>query len=546
MSFAERIAARLAQDPARTIVRVGEEEVTASAMSARVEAARSRLRAAGLARGDRLVVVAPNSLAWIAVDLACLFEGVVTAPIYARASLDEIAAAIEIVEPALTLVESEAMRVALRDRTRAARVELLHDGAATPDRIARAEPREPVPLAPSDPVTIRMTSGTSGEPKGAILTRANVDHMLEQTAARLGELLDGLGAQERIFHYLPFCFAGSWILLETALLRGSCLTLGVDPAKIADDLRAARPHTFLNVPLLLERMRAGIEEKVRARGGVVARLFHGAFAATLRRADRTPRPLDGLVLAAARALVLRPVRAKLGRDLRALICGSAPLARETQLFFEMLGIPVLQVYGLTETTAICTMDRPGRACAGRVGSAIEGVDMRVSASGEILVRGPNVFAGYWRRPDATVAAFEDGYLKTGDTGDVDSEGRWRVTGRVKHVLVLSSGHNVSPEPLEDALRAALPRARHVVVVGHGRPHVGALVAADAPAGEIERALAAANERLPHYQKIRAFSFVRDAAALERECFTANGKLRRDAVARALAAEIDALYTGAPR
>ncbi len=126
------------------------------------------------------------------------------------------------------------------------------------------------------------------------------------------------------------------------------------------------------------------------------------------------------------------------------------------------------------------------------------------------------------------------------------EGRWRITGRVKNVLVLSSGHNVSPEPLEEALRAALPRARHVVVVGHGRPHVGALVAGDAPQADVARALAAANERLPHYQKIRAFSLLPDANALEQSCFTANGKLRRDAVAEKLAAAIESLYEGAAR
>ncbi len=555
MSFVRRIAERLAEASERVVLRcasgdgTARDSITAGMLAARTEAIRQHLRAKGAAKGDRVVVVAANSAAWIATDLACLAEGIVTAPLYARAGADEIAASIRDVDPCLVLAQDASMRDAIASRLPGVRIALLEeiaDSAAAREGQANARPIDPVVLAPSDPVTIRTTSGTSGEPKGAVLTRANVDHMLDCTSARLGELFTGLAEQERLFHYLPFCFAGSWTLLMTALMRGSLLEIATDPARIAQDLAAARPHTFLNVPLLLERMRAGIEEKIRARGGIVAALFDRAYQATLRRADGRSWPADPIVLAIAGAILFRPIRRKLGTDLRALVCGSAPLARETQLFFEMLGVPVLQVYGLTETTAICTMDRPGKAVAGRVGAAIEGVTMRRSESGEILVQGPNMFAGYWRRPGATAAVLEDGWLKTGDTGDVDADGRWRITGRVKNVLVLSSGHNVSPEPLEDALRAALPRARHVVVVGHGRPHVGALVAGDAPRAEIERALAEANERLPHYQKIRAFSLLPDASALEQRCFTANGKLRRDAVAVQLASAIDSLYEGAAR
>jgi long-chain acyl-CoA synthetase len=553
MSFVRRVAERLAEAPERVVLRSSSgdgtrDTITAGMLAARTETIRGRLRATGAAKGDRVVVVAANSAAWIATDLACLAEGIVTAPLYARAGGDEIAASIREVDPHLVLAGDDSVRDAIASRLPSVRIAHLEEIADFDPRggHAHAQPIDPIALAPSDPVTIRTTSGTSGEPKGAVLTRANVDHMLDCTSTRLGELFSGLGEQERLFHYLPFCFAGSWVLLMTALVRGSLLELATDPARIAQDLAAARPHTFLNVPLLLERIRAGIEEKIRARGGIVAVLFERASSAALRRADGRASPADPIVLGIAGAILFRPIRKKLGTDLRALVCGSAPLARETQLFFEMLGVPVLQVYGLTETTAICTMDRLGGASAGRVGRAIEGVTMRLSESGEILVRGPNVFAGYWRRPEATAAAFEEGWLKTGDTGDVDAEGRWRITGRVKNVLVLSSGHNVSPEPLEEALRAAIPRARHVVVVGHGRPHVGALVAGDAPPAEIERALAEANARLPHYQKIRAFSLLSDTSALEQQCFTANGKLRRDAVAVQLASAIDSLYEGAAR
>ncbi|HET9886336.1 MAG TPA: AMP-binding protein, partial [bacterium] len=334
-----------------------------------------------------------------------------------------------------------------------------------------------------------------------------------------------------------------WILLWTALARGALLTMSADPARIAQDLAATRPHTFLNVPLLLERIRTQIEEKVHAQGGLAAHLFESAFRASRDRANGQSRAAGTLALSLARSILFPRIRAKLGADLRMLICGSAPLSRDTQIFFAMLGIPVLQVYGLTETTAICTMDHPQHVTPGRVGKAIAEVEMKLSAEGEILVRGPNVFSGYWNRPEADAAIFADGWLRTGDQGDVDDQGRWRITGRMKSVLVLSSGHNVAPEPLEDAIRAALPHARAAFVVGHGRPHVAAFLTGGVSREDAQQALAELNQSLPHYQRIHSFAVLPEDA-IENECFTANGKLRRQAVAERLAEQIETLYSGA--
>jgi long-chain acyl-CoA synthetase len=423
----------------------------------------------------------------------------------------------------------------------------LREIFAPGEMAASKEPAAPTPpfaLQPQDPVTIRYTSGTSGEPKGAILTRANVDAILARTTGRLDLVMKGIAEEERIFHYLPFCFAGSWILLWTALSRGALLTIASDPARLSEDLASTRPHTFLNVPLALERIRSGIEGKLRARGGAAGAIFQRAFAATLKRADHCAGRLDLIWLSLARTILFPTIRRKFGEDLRALICGSAPLSRETQLFFEMLGIPVLQVYGLTETTAICTMDHPDRALAGRVGEAIEGIEMQLSPEGEILVRGENIFAGYWNRPQETAEAFTGGWLRTGDLGDVDASGRWRITGRVKNVFVLTSGHNVAPEPLEEEIKRALPRARQVIVVGHARPHVGALLSGDFSQGEAAQGIAALNQRLPHYQRIHSFALLPEGK-IEKGCITANGKLRRDAITERCRTEIDSLYAGAP-
>src|SRR5262249_18401632 len=153
----------------------------------------------------------------------------------------------------------------------------------------------------------------------------------------------------------------------------------------------------------------------------------------------------------AGALMFPKIRASLGPNLKALICGSAPLAVETQLFFMMLGIPVLQVYGLTETTAICTMDDPRHVAPGNVGPAIPGVEMTPGETRGSRGRGPNIFPGYWNRPQETAKVMRDGWFQTGDQGEVDAAGNWRIMGRIKNLIILNSGHNIAPEPLEDEL-----------------------------------------------------------------------------------------------
>ena len=152
----------------------------------------------------------------------------------------------------------------------------------------------------------------------------------------------------------------------------------------------------------------------------------------------------------------------------------------------MLGIPVLQVYGLTETTAICTMDDPGHVEPGHVGPAIPGIEMTVAENGEILVRGPNIFPGYWQRPAETAKALAGGWFHTGDQGEVDASGNWRVTGRLKNLIVLNSGHNIAPEPLEQKLAAQLPEAQQVVLVGNQRSFLGLLVTVPSANGSYRR------------------------------------------------------------
>jgi long-chain acyl-CoA synthetase len=255
--------------------------------------------------------------------------------------------------------------------------------------------------------------------------------------------------------------------------------------------------------------------------------------------------VDRLYLSIASKMMFPKIRKNIGPNLKALICGSAPLAVETQRFFMMLGIPVLQVYGLTETTAICTMDDPRHFEPGKVGPAIPGVEMKVADTGEILVRGPNVFAGYWQRPAETAKALADGWFHTGDQGEVDAGGNWRITGRLKNLIILNSGHNIAPEPIEQALQGQLQEAQQVVLVGNQRSFLTLLVTTSGTNGlhseRIQSAIDAVNANLPHYKKIRAFHVVPEPFSIENGLLTANGKLKRDAISARFSAEIENLY-----
>ena len=187
------------------------------------------------------------------------------------------------------------------------------------------------------------------------------------------------------------------------------------------------------------------------------------------------------------------------------------------------------------------MDDPRRIEPGRIGPAIPGIEMKLGENSEILVRGPNVFPGYWKRPEQTAQVLHDGWFHTGDQGDVDANGNWRVTGRLKNLIILNSGHNIAPEPIEDELLLALRGAQQVMLVGNGRSFLAAIIAGEVARVEIESQIERLNATLPHYRKIRMFHVEQQAFTVENGLLTANGKLKRDAIAARFAIEIERMY-----
>ncbi len=513
--------------------------VTGNEVLELIRQARTFLASKGLQKGDRCGLLAANSIRWVAMDLAAMAEGLIVVPLYFRQAPAELVAMMKDSTPSLVCCGDAALRDGIQQIHAASPPFFLFEEIfAGVDGVSLDRPQ----VRDADPVTIIYTSGTSGDAKGVVLTAANVGFMLGCTAGRLDQLMDGSIAQDRVFHYLPFSFCASWIAVLTFMLRGSLVTLNTDLTKIPTDMPAVAPHYFLNVPQLLERMRRAVDDQIGQKGGIALAIYSGAKAARERKKAKQPKLTDAFWLGLGNTLVFPAIRKKMvGPNLKALICGSAPLTPETQDYFGMLGIRVLQVYGLTETTGICTMDDPANPVPGRVGPAIPGIEMRLAENDEIVVRGPNVFPGYWNRPQQTAEVLRDGWFHSGDQGEMDSSGNWRIAGRIKNLIVLGSGHKIMPESIEEEISRYLASAQQVVVIGNGRGYLSAIVTGPVPAEEVQTALDAINSQLPHYKQVRAFCLRPDPFSIENGMLTANGKLKRDLISARMKNEIEDMY-----
>jgi long-chain acyl-CoA synthetase len=396
--------------------------------------------------------------------------------------------------------------------------------------------------ADNDLLTVIYTSGTSGEPKGVCLSVGNLNHMTGCTTERLNQLMRTASAAEQIFLYAPMNFAASWMLMLSAFLRESVLTLSTDLNKLADEIRLSAPHYFLNVPTLLERVKRAVEDNLAKQPAPIQSLYKKTREAWLRQNAGRAKTFDGFTIALGRKLIFSKIKARFGPNIRALLCGSAPLAPETQQWFLMLGIPVLQAYGLTETTALCTLDDPRLPVEpGYVGRAVPGLEMQLAENDEIVVRGPNIFAGYWQRPEETAKVLHDGWFHTGDQGEVNASGNWRIIGRIKNLLVLTTGHKFAPEPIEDKLAQLLPAAEQIALIGNARSYVTMLVTGKLAPAAVQSAIDKINPDLPHYRQIRNFQILPEPFTPDSGLLTANGKLKRDAIARRYDAEIQSMY-----
>jgi len=540
MNFIERILTQLAENPNYPMIieMFGEIEKpwTSAEILNLIVRGQTTLQESGVIPGDRVVLLAPNSHRWAAADLAILSAGAIVVPMYARQDGAELVEMMADCEPTLVVVSSPVLMQKVQAHWKDApliTLTALFDATPCVDG--------PVPRTPDSEVTIVYTSGSTGSPKGVVSTVANTDFMLSATTTAIEGLLEESEHEERVFHYLPFCFAGSRIMMWTQLHRGLGLSVSTDLNSLVEELKGAQPTYFLNVPMLLERIKNGVEAKIRQKTRPIQWLYDAGLSAFVRLESDGGRVGDRLLYRLVTAVVFNAIRQQIGPKLECLICGSAPLGEDTQRWFQMLRLLVYQIYALTETTAIVTIDTPQGVSPGRVGFAVPGVETKLSEDGELLVRGPNLFARYWRQPEATAAVLVDGWFQTGDRAEIDADGNHRILGRVKNLLVPTSGHNVAPEPIELLLVETIEGVEQAVLFGHGRPFITAIIAGVVDAERLSAGVQAVNDGLPHYRRIRQFHHVPTPFSTESGLLTANQKIRRTAIETAYHSDIEAMY-----
>lgn len=464
--------------------------ITYSELGQRIDAAATWLIRAGVARGDRVVIFADNSPWWSIADLAIMSAGAVPVPIYAT---DTAPQAIHIVRDAdarVAFVGNEEHYRALAllrgpggqlDRIVAFDHSLALNGddschfdtlLGDTDVKALAERLERSAI--EDIATIIYTSGTTGEPKGVVLTYAN---LLSQFAAV--DAFFHVTEQDRSLCFLPLSHAYERTWTFYVLLKGAQNFYLDNPKAVIETMREVRPTCMVSVPRLYEKIYATARHRVDRAPAAKKALFEwavrtGGQVARTRKAGERVGPLLATQFALADRLVLRKIRDIVGGPKNFFSSGGAALSAEIEEFFLAVGLLICQGYGLTETSPMATCNRPGDFKFGTVGKAIPGCEVRIARDGEILLRGTNVTQGYFGRPKDTADAFEDGWFKTGDVGEIDADGFLRITDRKKDIIITSQGKNVAPSRIESVIGKDY-YIDQVAAVGEGRSYLAALI-----------------------------------------------------------------------
>jgi long-chain acyl-CoA synthetase len=553
------------------------EDVSAAEFLAEVTAVAKGLVAAGVEAGDRVALISKTRYEWTLLDYAIWFAGAVTVPVYETSSSEQIGWILQDSEARAVVAETPA-HVARVAEVRGGLEHLNHVWSLTDNAVAILArlgadisddelERRRAAAGPDDLATLIYTSGTTGRPKGCMLTHGNFMVELGVAVEELEQLFDTEGASTLLF--LPLAHVFARIIQVGCVKSRTRLAHSADIKTLLPDLQAFRPTFILAVPRVFEKVFNTASQNATAdgRGAIFDRAAETAIAYS--------RGLDkGKPSLAVRAqhtlfsrLVYGKLRAALGGKCEYAVSGGAPLGERLGHFYRGIGLTVLEGYGLTETTAALTVNRPDAVKIGTVGRPIPGTAVRVAEDNELLFRGGQVFGGYWHNEPATAEVLEpDGWFHTGDIGEVDNEGFVRITGRKKEILVTAGGKNVAPAVLEDRLRAH-PLIDQCLVVGDGQPFIAALVTLDPDAlpawaeahgksaklrdlvddpdlrAEIETAVEDANKAVSKAESIRKFRILADQWTEEGGQLTPSLKLKRNVVLREVRTEVAALYLG---
>nr|WP_201470727.1 AMP-dependent synthetase/ligase [Microbacterium hydrocarbonoxydans] len=560
--------------------------VTTRAFSDQVRALAKGFIARGIEPGDPIAIMAPTRYEWAVADLASWFAGAVVVPVYETSSPSQVDAIIadagvrlaiggtsahrDLLQAALTQVPEGSLGAWTMDAAASGDLaELVALGAGVTDE--ELETRRTA-AAQDDPATIVYTSGTTGEPKGVVLTHRNFLGQVLNIAAAYREIVNEDG---NTVIFLPLAHVLARGLQLICLASGMRIAHLSDPSTVVATLDTLRPTFLVVVPRVLQKIQAAAADKAAAKGlSAVWALARSTALAWGRReeqldAGRTPARDLGLVLRhrVFDALFYARLRTVMGGRVGYILSGGAALDAELSLFFRGIGVPVIEGYGLTETTAPLTGNLPGRISSGTVGPPLPGLTVRISDGGEVLARGVGVFSGY-RNPAHDEGAFIDGFFRTGDLGRLDERGRLVLEGRLKDVIVTSNGKTIVPTRWESTVEAD-PLVSHAVMVGEGKPYLSALLVldpeqtlawADAEGvsiplivetdiravtdptlhAHLQRAVDAANALVARSEQVRRFSVV-FADLDDRGLVTPTMKLKRSVVLDRAAVTVEDLY-----
>ncbi|ABP54858.1 AMP-dependent synthetase/ligase [Salinispora tropica] len=565
--------------PVRRSVRGGDVPVTCAQFRDDVHSLARGFLAAGVGHGDRIGLVSRTRYEWTLVDYALWAIGAVSVPVFETASADQlgwilsdagvVGCVVETSDQAELVASRRSDLPALRDVWQIDAgdlTDLAGQGHAVDDAVVDGRRRR---VTGGDMATIVYTSGTTGRPKGCVLTHRSIHCDVSAAVSVLPQLLH---PEANTVLFLPLAHAFARMIQVGVVQTRTTMVHSADIAGVLEQLRRHRPTFVLAVPRVFEKLHSRAQQK--AEGSHRAWLFQLAERVAVRYSrgrDRSwgPNPLLRLARGGFDPLVYRKLRAALGGRCSAAIVGGAPLGERLGHFFRGAGLLVLEGYGLTEASPALTANTPTTQRIGTVGRPLPGVKIRIADDGEILARGDPVFPGYWNNSEATRAVFtQDGWMRTGDLGELDSDGFLRITGRQKEIIVTASGQNLAPTPIEEAIRAD-PLVSQCMLIGDGRPYVAALVTIDPSAwdrwrsehgrsddatvaelrddpelcGEIQAAVDRANATVSRAEQVKTFRILpRDLTESDGE-LTPILKIKKSVVQEHFSDDVEALYQG---
>lgn len=584
MDAFERTARSCADRPALRSKQTGRwTEITWREYHDLVRRAARALIALGLAPGESVSIIGYNCAEWFIADIGAIAAGGVPAGIYTTNTPEQCQYIAEHCGARVAFVENEEqlakfllVRASL---PRLAAIVLMHGTARDASVLSWSEFLDRADATPDsalderlaaqhedDVCTLIYTSGTTGIPKAVMLSHRNITWMVEQAAAEV-DVRPG----EHMISYLPLSHVAEQLFsLHASLVLGTCISFAESLETLGDTIREVRPHHFLGVPRVWEKMQAKMEAAGAGAPALRKKIIRWARRVGLAGGYADQRGVKRpLTYGLADRLVFAKVRERIGFDrARTLITGAAPISQRTLEFFLSLGLPICEVYGMSECTAATTISTPARYRTGKAGFVIPGTEVRIAGDGEICIRGPHVFKGYLNDPAGTAAAVdEDGWLHSGDIGVLDADGFLRVTDRKKELIITAGGENIAPQYVEGHLKS-IPVVNQAVVVGDRRRYLAVLLTLDpekipevaslagSPARDpaqaatcerfaayMQREIDAVNQRLARVQSVKRFAILPAELSIDGGELTPTMKLKRSVIAQKYADVIEELYKG---